>query len=95
MRELFLLPKQFVYEIIALLHLGISFYDGIHVYLKHRGYCLAVGGWPLRQTQTIRIAGLYEIDVILAEDVADHIILRLPVEHVVGCLLYTSDAADE
>ena len=67
MRELFLLPKQFVYEIIALLHLGISFYDGIHVYLKHRGYCLAVGGWPLRQTQTIRIAGLYEIDVILAE----------------------------
>ena len=57
MRELFLLPKQFVYEIIALLHLGISFYDGIHVYLKHRGYCLAVGGWPLRQTQTIRIAG--------------------------------------
>ena len=61
MRELFLLPKQFVYEIIALLHLCISFYDGIHVYLKHRGYCLAVGGWPLRQTQTIRITGLYEI----------------------------------
>ena len=30
MRELFLLQKQFVYEIIALLHLGISFYDGIH-----------------------------------------------------------------
>ena len=35
MRELFLLPKQFVYEIIALLHLGIRLYDGIHVYL-HR-----------------------------------------------------------
>ena len=84
MRELFLLPKQVVYEIIALLHLGIRLYDGIYVNLKHRGYCLAVGGWPLRQTQTIRIAGLYKVDVILVEDVADHVIVRLPVEYAVG-----------
>ena len=46
-------------------------YPHLQAYRSH--YSLAVGGWPLRQTQTIRIAGLHEVDVILVEDVADHI----------------------
>ena len=60
------LPAGYLEETLA----GLSdrqrarFLEGV---LKHRGYCLAVGGWPLRQTQTVRIAGLHEVDVILVK----------------------------
>ena len=66
----FLLPKQFVDEVISLLHLLICLHRGVDIYLEHRGYRLAIGGWPFYEAQAVRIACLHEVDVVLAEDIA-------------------------
>ena len=79
-----LLPKQFVDEVISLLHLLVCLHRGVDINLEHRCYCLAIGGWPFYETQAVRIACLHKVHVVLAEDVAYHVVLWLPIIYSVG-----------
>ena len=79
-----LLPEQTIHYLVTLLHVRVFLYECVNVNLENRSDGFAVGGGPVNKTKTIGIAGLYEVYVVIAEDVRHNVVFRLPVVYAVG-----------
>ena len=63
------ISRKSTHKLVALLHVRVFLYVCVHVDLQHRSYALAVGCRPVDESESVRVACLHEVGVVVAEDV--------------------------
>ena len=80
----FSFPEYIVHYLISFLHVRVFLYKCVGIDLQNRSYSLAVGCRPFNEPESVRVACLHEVDVIVAEYVRYYLVFRLPIVHTIG-----------